>query len=207
MTRRPGSPPNDAAAAARHAPNSSAQRRDWSADMARAQNGDREAYRALLADLLVYVRVLARRRFAADAEVEDAVQDVLLSLHSIRHTYDPARPFLPWLLVIAQRRFIDRMRRHGAGAGREVPLGEEHETIAAPEANPLIEEWSGVALQAAIEGLPEGQRQAIRLLKLKEMSLKEAAQATGMSVAALKVASHRAIKRLRALLQRSGGLA
>jgi RNA polymerase sigma-70 factor, ECF subfamily len=64
-----------------------------------------------------------------------------------------------------------------------------------------------VALQAAIEALPEGQRQAIQLLKLKELSLKEASLATGMSVAALKVASHRAIKRLRALLQGSGGMA
>ena len=99
------------------------------------------------------------------------------------------------------------MRRHGAAAGREVPLGPDHETIAAPAANPLIEEWSGVALQAAIEGLPPGQRQAIQLLKLQEMSLKEASQATGMSIAALKVASHRAIKRLQTLLRRSDRLA
>lgn len=182
-------------------------RRDWSDDMARAQNGDREAYRLLLADLLPYLRSLARRRFSSAAEVDDAVQDVLLSLHSIRHTYDPARPFLPWLLVIAQRRFVDRMRRYGTSAGREVSLTEEHETIPAEPANPLIEEWSGVALQAAIEALPDGQRQAIQLLKLKEMSLKEASQVTGLSVAALKVASHRAIMRLRVLLQRSGGLA
>ncbi len=175
--------------------------------MARAQAGDREAYRLLLTDLLPYLRSLASRRFAGAAEIDDAVQDVLLSLHAIRHTYDPARPFLPWLLVIAQRRFVDRMRRRSRGAGREVPLDGEHETIAAPEANSLIEEWSGVALQAAIDALPAGQRQAIQLLKLKEMSLKEAALATGMSVAALKVASHRAVKRLRELLRRSGGLA
>jgi RNA polymerase sigma-70 factor (ECF subfamily) len=104
-------------------------------------------------------------------------------------------------LVIAQRRFVDRMRHNGATSGREVPLAPEHETIAAPAANPLIEEWSGRALRAAIDALPEGQRQAIQLLKLKEMSLKEASAATGMSVAALKVASHRAIKRLRELLR------
>jgi RNA polymerase sigma-70 factor (ECF subfamily) len=44
------------------------------------------------------------------------------------------------------------------------------------------------------------QRQAIRLLKLKEMSLKEAATASGMSIASLKVATHRALKSLRKLL-------
>jgi RNA polymerase sigma-70 factor (ECF subfamily) len=56
-------------------------------------------------------------------------------------------------------------------------------------------------LAAAIENLPPDQRQAIKLLKLKEMTLKAAALATGRSVAALKVATHRAINHLRKMLQ------
>lgn len=58
-------------------------------------------------------------------------------------------------------------------------------------------------LETAIATLPPGQQQAIRLLKLKEMSLKEAAAASGASVASLKVATHRALKNLRKML--SGG--
>jgi RNA polymerase sigma-70 factor, ECF subfamily len=57
-------------------------------------------------------------------------------------------------------------------------------------------------LGKAIERLPPEQRQAIRLLKLNEMSLKEAAEASGRSIAALKVATHRAIKGLRKMLGR-----
>ena len=53
------------------------------------------------------------------------------------------------------------------------------------------------ALRAAVAGLPSGQRRAIKLLKLEEMSLKEAAAASGMSIAALKVATHRAVGTLR----------
>jgi RNA polymerase sigma-70 factor (ECF subfamily) len=49
----------------------------------------------------------------------------------------------------------------------------------------------------AIANLPRGQRDAIEMLKLREMSLKEAASASGMSVAALKVAVHRGMKTLR----------
>ena len=60
------------------------------------------------------------------------------------------------------------------------------------------------ALHQAIENLPPDQRQAIRLLKLEEMSLKEASAKSGRSVAALKVATHRAIANLRKLLRRSG---
>jgi RNA polymerase sigma-70 factor (ECF subfamily) len=55
-------------------------------------------------------------------------------------------------------------------------------------------------LQEAIGALPAGQRQAVLLLKLRGLSLKEAALESGMSIAALKVASHRALRTLRVIL-------
>jgi RNA polymerase sigma factor (sigma-70 family) len=128
------------------------------------------------------------------------VQDVLLTLHLIRHTYDPARPFAPWLTAIANRRIIDRLRRQMRYKLRQTPLSSRHETFSAPEAN-LEKAGPDVAtLRTAVESLPAGQREAIRLLKLEEMSLKEAAAASGMSIAALKVATHRALNALRKLL-------
>jgi RNA polymerase sigma-70 factor (ECF subfamily) len=51
-------------------------------------------------------------------------------------------------------------------------------------------------LTAAIASLPQGQKQAVELLKLKELSLEEASKVSGKSVAALKVNVHRAIKAL-----------
>ncbi|MSO93985.1 MAG: hypothetical protein EXQ86_11380, partial [Rhodospirillales bacterium] len=60
----------------------------------------------------------------------------------------------------------------------------------------------GEALKRAIGRLPPKQRTAVEFLKLREMSLKEASAASGMSVAALKVASHRALKTLRLMLYR-----
>ena len=47
--------------------------------------------------------------------MEDAVQDVLMTVHSIRQTYDPNRPFGPWLVTIAHRRVVDRLRRTTRG--------------------------------------------------------------------------------------------
>lgn len=82
---------------------------------------------------------------------------------------------------------------------REAPLAAEHETFPAPQAN-IEEILDRHGLEGAIDNLPPTQRQAIRLLKLKEMSLKEAASASGMSVASLKVATHRAVKNLRRML-------
>src|SRR6516225_2753564 len=168
----------------------SARELDWSVLMARAQDGDRAAYRRLLEEITPFLRSLAARRHRDLSDAEDAVQDVLLTMHAIRHTYDPARPFGPWLVAIANRRIIDRLRRQGRTRSRETALNAECETFPAPGANIQEEAADRRALREAVERLPRGQREAIRLLKLEEKSLKEAAAASGMSVASLKVATH-----------------
>jgi RNA polymerase sigma factor (sigma-70 family) len=177
---------------------------DWSILMARVQAGDRAAYRRLLDEITPYLRSLAAKAHRDRNDVEDMVQDVLLTVHSIRHTYDPARPFGPWLVAIAHRRIVDRLRRQGRSTLHEVPLSPEHETLAPTEANYLEESIDAVALREAVESLPPGQRDAIKLMKLQEMSLRQAATVSGISIAALKVATHRGLKNLRKLLNRIG---
>ena len=179
----------------------SAQERDWSILMARAQDGDRAAYRRLLGEIAPYLRALAARRHRDPSDAEDAVQDILLTLHAIRHTYDPTRPFGPWLATIANHhRLIDRLRRQGRLRSRETALMPEHETFSADQANLNEGVLDRRDLQKAVEKLPTAQRQAVRLLKLEERSLKEAAAISGMSIASLKVATHRALKSLRRVL-------
>jgi RNA polymerase sigma-70 factor (ECF subfamily) len=177
---------------------------DWSKLMAQAQGGDREAYRKLLEGMTPYLRALAGRCFKETADVEDAVQDVLMTVHMVRHAYDPTRPFGPWLVAIANRRIIDRLRRDTHRRAREVALLADHETFADPATNLHKEILDEAALGQAIDRLPPDQRQTITMLKLNEMSLKEAAAASGRSVPALKVATHRAIKGLRRLLKPQG---
>jgi len=173
---------------------------EWSILMARAQKGDGDAYRQLLNDVTPYIRSLAARQHSDPSDAEDAVQDILLTLHAIRQTYDPSRPLGPWLVTIARRRLIDRLRRQGRLRSRETRLTAEHETLAARPTNIDEKISNRRELEAAIDQLPRRQRAAIRLLKLKEMTLKEAALASGMSVAALKGATHRALKNLRTML-------
>jgi RNA polymerase sigma factor (sigma-70 family) len=130
---------------------------------------------------------------------------VLLSVHAVRATYDPTRPFMPWLLAIVRHRLADGARRHARTAAREVHRDDvtfrDSTTNAHANASHDLE-----ALQHAVQALPAGQRQAIELLKLQELSLKEAAGASGTSVGALKVATHRAMAALRrALTGGTGG--
>jgi RNA polymerase sigma-70 factor (ECF subfamily) len=172
---------------------------DWSILMARAQEGDGAAYLRLLREITPYLRSLAERRHRDAGDAEDSVQDILLTVHSIRQTYDPTRPFAPWLVAIANRRFVDRLRRRGRTRNREIPLTAEHETFCEPAAN-LEERPDRRELEGMVSSLPPAQQEAVRLLKLKELSLKEAAAVSGMSIGSLKVNTHRALKSLRKML-------
>jgi len=174
---------------------------DWSKLMMRAQDGDQRAYRDLLEDVTPYLRSIAGRCFKQKSDIEDAVQDILLTIHMIRHAYDPTRPFGPWLQAIANRRIIDRLRREMRQKARAVDILNNYENYFTSPAIQNKPEFDEGNLNEAIEQLSPEQRQAIKLLKLKEMSLKEAAAVTGQSISALKVATHRAIKNLRKSLQ------
>ncbi|MEP7056589.1 MAG: sigma-70 family RNA polymerase sigma factor [Caldimonas sp.] len=176
---------------------------DWAILMARAQVGDSSSYRRLLGEISPYLRSLAAASHRDPLDIEDTVQDVLLSIHSVRHTYDPARPFGPWLVAIARRRIVDRLRAQGRRMSRESPMSQEHETFASPSANYGAESVDAQAVRDAVGRLPAGQRDAIRLIKLQEMTLREASSVTGLSVAALKVATHRGLKTLRKLMVKS----
>lgn len=175
-----------------------------SALMRQAQDGNSAAYASLLDEIAPLIRreVRRRRRMLSAADVEDQVQDILLSLHLVRATYDPARPFLPWLMAIAHNRIVDGIRRQIRRSAREVAVPELPETSGEDQTNRVAEGYGDrEALRRAMKDLPRGQRLAIEMVKLKEMSLKEASASTGMSVAALKVAIHRGVGALRRALK------
>jgi RNA polymerase sigma factor (sigma-70 family) len=168
--------------------------------MERAQAGDEAAYLQLLAHISPIIRGLVRRKILASrhADMEDIVQDVLVSVHVVRATYDPSRPFLPWLMSIVHHRIVDKFRRSARISANEQNVGELLETFPADPANSHAEAYGDdELLRREIEALPASQRRAIELLKLKEMTLKEAARESGMTVANLKVLVHRAMKTLR----------
>src|SRR5258708_6360757 len=170
--------------------------------MAAAQSGDAAAYERLLRDILPFLRLLARRERVPPDLVEDIVQDTLLTIHRVRHTYDPGRPFIPWLAAIAKRRSIDARRRFGRIGAWEQAAPEYLETFADPATNEQMElrddrEW----LHRALEDLPKKQRDAIGLVKIRGLSVAEAAAESGQSAGAIKVNIHRALQTLRALFK------
>jgi len=167
----------------------------WGAWMAAAQGGHGGAYRRLLGELRQWLlRYFARR--LPPAQVEDAVQETLIAIHEKRHTYDPARPFRPWLAAVARYKWIDRLRAMGRERTDALPdtIGiEDHESGVT----------SAVLLRDLIARLKPAQQQAIRLVKLDGYSVEEASARTGQSPSLVKVNIHRGLKQLAAIVGQS----
>ncbi|MBO9724254.1 MAG: sigma-70 family RNA polymerase sigma factor [Novosphingobium sp.] len=171
---------------------------DWPDLMRLAQDGDQRAYRLVLRAMVPAIRLRVRRRVFDETLIEDVVQDVLIAVHRLRHTYDPALPLLPWVSAIASARAIDALRRQGRSRRREVSdeaaLGEAVDARASAAFESLD---AGADLAGLLGVLPERQREMVEMVKLREMSLDAAAQESRLSVSAVKSLLHRAILKLR----------
>jgi RNA polymerase sigma-70 factor (ECF subfamily) len=161
---------------------------EWGALMAAAQGGHGGAYRRLLGELRDWLaRYFARR--LPPAHVDDAVQDTLIAIHEKRHTYDPARPFRPWLAAVARYKWIDRLRAMGRERTEELP-----ETIGVASHETAVN--SAVVLGDLLGRLKPAQADAIRLVKLQGFSIEDASARTGQSPSLVKVNIHRGLARL-----------
>lgn len=183
----------------------------WSGLMARAQAGDQNAYQTLLEEIAPSLRSLCRSYVGHDDDLEDIVQDILLTVHGIRHTYRHTRPFRPWLFTIARRRIIDWIRQRSRRQLREVESRDERDPPDERMVDSTGIEPDGAAIRddvarqvhLAIAALPPHQREAIILLRLRGLTLEEAAETTRRSESALKVACHRALKSLHSVFNGS----
>lgn len=161
--------------------------------MALAQQGDAVAYRTVLVACQRWLLRYFSGRIVP-AQVDDLVQETLASLHSKRASYDPSRPFLPWLAAIARYRWVDQLRRtyrqQEDELHEDVVGADEEESIAAR-----------ISLDRLLGFLPERQAQVIRLVKIDGHSITEAALRSGQSEPLVKVNIHRGLKRLAALIE------
>jgi RNA polymerase sigma factor (sigma-70 family) len=158
-----------------------------------AQQGDKQAYSVLLEQAGRWLGRYFAQKIAPDA-VDDLVQDTLVSLHRKRASYDPTRPFLPWLAAIARYRWVDRLRQTYRHATSELhdDFGEDsHEDVVGAK----------ISIARLLDQLPSGQAEAIRLVKIDGLSIAEACAKCGQSEPLVKVNIHRGLKKLAALIE------
>jgi RNA polymerase sigma-70 factor (ECF subfamily) len=168
--------------------------------MASAQRGDAIAYERLLEELLPFVRSAVRARVGDDPNAEDVVQEVLLAIHTARHTFQAGRELEPWVRTIARNAVIDSLRRKSRQRARDA--GVEADSLPAPEAGGGEAAPLPRAMERALEQLPAPQREAVVLLKLEGLSVVEAAARARTTPGALKLRAHRGYRLLRDLLGR-----
>jgi RNA polymerase sigma-70 factor, ECF subfamily len=162
--------------------------------MERMQQGDADACGELLDNIGPSLTAFLRRRVADPHELEDVYQEVFMAIFEARRTYEPGRPFEPWLFAIARNIAVDFSRRRWARSHWEELVAEPPEQLA-DTSNAAAPE-----LDAVLAGLPADQREAFSMLKLDGLSVEAAAARAGVSVGALKVRAHRAYKSLKRLI-------
>ncbi len=160
-----------------------------------AQAGDKMAYATLLDASQRWLRRYFARRIAP-AQLDDLVQDTLLSLHNKRGTFDPGRPFLPWLAAIARYRWVDHLRKVYRADETELD-----DTLAIESDEPGIA--ARISLERLFTQLPSAQASAIELVKIQGLSVSEASRTLGQSESLIKVNIHRGLKRLAAMIEKA----
>ena len=167
----------------------------------RILEGDREAYGKLVSELGHAIEGYLRKRFGGAASwdfLEDCVQESLLAVHRARHSYDPSRPFRPWLFPLVRHKTIDLLRRQQTRRRREDAEAREPTPSRDPEPAQRLDG------ETVLSWLDPKYREALVLTKLEGYSLQEAATRAGISVTAMKTRVHRAIRSVQKRLGAEG---
>jgi RNA polymerase sigma factor (sigma-70 family) len=151
--------------------------------------GDDAAHAALLRALVPLLHSFYRRRLHGTKEdVEDLVQETLISVHTRRASYDRNRPFTAWLYAVARYRMIDHYRRRRLSVSIE-----DIEDI-------LISEGFEEAVSASLDvenllnTVSPKQARAIRDTHIDGKSVAEAAVGACIGESDVKISVHRGLK-------------
>ena len=162
--------------------------------------GDQRAYAELLQQTARLLRPFLAKRLSASSEVDDLLQEILISIHKARHTYDGKRPCKPWIYAIAKYRLQDHLRAHYADQLRHAEDLSDWEDFLHDDVTETAISYESIS--AEVEKLPGKQATILRLMHQEGYTAKEVAAKIGMKESAVKIAAHRAYKVLRKNLEK-----
>jgi RNA polymerase sigma-70 factor (ECF subfamily) len=135
-------------------------------------------------------------RISSEGDRDDVLQEILISIHKARHTYDGKRLLMPWVYAIAKFRLSDYLRKHYKNPSKNsVEYTEVQEHLLVDVTNEVSDDESNVV--SLLEKLPKKQRIIVTRMKLEGYTAKEVGKELGMNTSAVKVAAHRAYQKLR----------
>ena len=165
---------------------SEAQLKGW---MLGGLDGDAAAHSALLRALVPLLNSFFRRRLhGVEEDVEDLVQETLISVHTRRASYDRTRPFTAWLYAVARYRMVDHYRRRKLS----VPIEDVDEILVAEGFEEALS--ARLDVDNLLSALSPKQARAIRDTHIDGKSVAEAAVGAGIGQSDVKVSVHRGLK-------------
>jgi RNA polymerase sigma-70 factor (ECF subfamily) len=179
--------------------------------MARIQGRDEAALTAMYRRHTPILRTVISRVVHNESDVDDLLQEVFLELWNRAQSYDETKgKVLGWLVTLARRRAIDRVRRRQAYARAEERLRLETEN------EPPLARFHGVeenvnaadrseVFQRLLATLPEAQREALHLAYYRGLSQREIAAQTGIPLGTIKTRLELAVRKVRAAILSLGG--
>lgn len=155
--------------------------------------GDGASYAQFLSQLSPVLRRTIGRKIPA-GEVEDVLQEVLISIHKARHTYDGGRPLLPWVMAITSFRVTDHLRKiYSDMRNVRVDIADYENVLEAVTESP----GSSESIEEMLDGVARRERKILSLMHVEGYTAKQVGIQLGMKESAVKVAAHRAIKKIR----------
>ena len=164
--------------------------------MVAAQSGDKKAYRNLLSEVEKLSQRYLTTRVASASDRNDITQEILVSIHKARHTYEGEKPFLPWMYAIFNYRLKDFFRRFYRQQERETQESEHPvEDVSAVNAEEQLEYHQ--LSEKLLSCLKPKQRSIVEMLYLQGNSAQEVSEIMDISVANVRTTAHRAMAEMK----------
>jgi RNA polymerase sigma-70 factor (ECF subfamily) len=162
--------------------------------MSRYAHGDTAAFEELFARYETRAYGFFYKRTRSEDRAQDLYQELFLRLHRSRRSYDPSSPFAPWFFTIAERLFIDDLRR----GFRKHELPEQGQEASASDRDAEHSLGDVEEVEQLLRGLSAEEKHVLLSAKVEGVGYSELAKELGKSVDAVKKLASRALGRLRA---------
>jgi RNA polymerase sigma-70 factor, ECF subfamily len=178
--------------------------------MARIQGRDERALAVLIGRYRKMLRSIVGNILANDQDVSDAIEEAFLGIWEHSANYDSTKGrAIAWIVTMARRRAIDRVRRRQAYDRAEMRYRLSIDTGTQHLASDDVEEQAAGDDHAAmfaelIARLPEAQQQVVRLTFYNGLSQREIARETGLPLGTVKTRIELGVKKLRAAVTKLG---
>jgi RNA polymerase sigma-70 factor, ECF subfamily len=166
---------------------------EWTRKLLAGLAGDSVAYADFLSQLSPILRRVIGRKIPM-GDVEDVLQEVLISIHKARHTYDGERPLMPWVMAITSFRVTDCLRKTYSEMRHSQVDIADYENVLEAVTESLGETES---IHEMLAGVGHRERKILSLMHVEGYTAKQVGSQLGMKESAVKVAAHRAIKKIR----------